>query len=119
MVELITEDKTFRVHCDFISGSDAKGCMVVLVGEEANETMTFMKDRNVTTQTNDVQVSNPLSCYHHVVAFDVEFDGTVGDLPIPGNLERSTQTQCSFDSMDTTISPTAGMCIIHVSNTAV
>jgi hypothetical protein len=74
-----------QVQCNFISGSDALGCMVVLVGDAINTTV------NVTrcgTRSCSVLILNSksLSCYCEVFAFDIESDGSVGTLSISGEL---------------------------------
>ena len=73
------------VQCDFITGSNAKGCMVVLVGEVDNVTYTAM----LTLEHNGCEVLNvsyPLSCYYEIFAFDIESDGSVGMLAVTGVL---------------------------------
>ena len=39
---VVLSDVTFRVQCDFIPGSDAQGCMIVLVGEYNNVSVTLL-----------------------------------------------------------------------------
>ena len=71
----------FVVQCDFITGSNAQGCMVVLVGEFDN--ITANVEQNGCEVLN---VSHPLSFYHEIFAFDIESDGSVGTLAVPGVL---------------------------------
>ena len=79
--------ESFVVQCDFISGSNAQGCMVVLVGELGNITV----DINNLEQNGSkiVNVSHPLSCYHKIFAFDIESDGSNGTLAVPGVIMTS------------------------------
>ena len=86
----------FQVHCEFIAGSDARGCMVVLVGEFDN--LTSILDRN--EDSKFLTSTIPHSCYHEVFAFDIESDGMSGTLAIPGVLVKnfSFQTPCQITS---------------------
>ena len=78
----IDNQHTIIVECEFIPGSDAQGCMVVLVGEVANVTAKLTRNSKVGT----VKVASPPSSYLMVLAFDVERDGSIGNLAIPGNI---------------------------------
>ena len=69
---------SIKVQCDFITGSNAKGCMVVLVGEFGNITANL--EHNGSEVLN---ISHPLSCYHEIFAYDIESDGSVGTLAVP------------------------------------
>ena len=58
---LVENMDAFVVQCDFITGSNAQGCMVVLVGEFDNMKLKFSGDVNL--DQNTFEVSHPLSCY--------------------------------------------------------
>ena len=78
------------IRCVFISGSDAQGCMVVLVGQFENLTMKLMKRSADLIHTEKLELTHrTLPCYHSVIAFDIESDGSIGTLPVPGDFERS------------------------------
>ena len=81
----------FVVQCDFITGSNAQGCMVVLVGEFGNITINLEQNG-----CDILNVSHPLSFYHEIFAFDIETDGSVGTLAVPGvfNINDSSDTTC-------------------------
>lgn len=64
-------------------GSIAHGCMVVLIGEVDNITVNFMRRADVGEVINAM---HPTSCYSRVVAYDIESDGSVGSLPVPGKI---------------------------------
>ena len=83
----------FIVHCEFIAGTDAQGCMVVLVGELDN--ITAYLERN---DSKVLTANNPLSCYHDIFAFDIENDRMNGTLAIPGMLVKnfSFPTPCQM-----------------------
>ena len=76
----------FKVQCDFISGSDAQGCLVVLVGKFDNITMNLERN-NPCTIEEVLNATFPLSSYYTTVyGFDIEMDGSEGNLAIPGEL---------------------------------
>ena len=78
----------FRVRCDFMAGFTAQGCVVVLVGElQGNITVNFMRGTEIDEVINTV---HPTSCYNRVVAYDIESDGSVGSLAVPGRILADT-----------------------------
>ena len=91
------ESANFNVQCHFIPGSDAQGCMVLLIGQFDNHTMTLIRRRADMLHSEQLELKyRTLSCYHSVVVYDVESDGSIGTLAVPGHLETSTSTnrQC-------------------------
>ena len=90
---VVLSDVTFRVQCDFIPGSDAQGCMIVFVGEHDNVSVTLLMNL---TNSEIINVTNSVSCYKRVVAFDVEHNGQIGTLAVPGKLSGNvnTRTKC-------------------------
>ena len=81
---VLGDQHAFIVQCEFIIGSDAQGCLVILVGESDNVTLYLTRSSKVTLET--VMVTNPPSSYSKVLAFDVECDGSVGTLAILGDI---------------------------------
>ena len=79
-----SDQHAFIVQCEFIIGSDAQGCLVILVGELDNFTLNLTRSSKVTIET--VIVTNPPSSYSKVLAFDVECDGSIGILAVPGDI---------------------------------
>lgn len=67
-----------------MKGSDAQGCVVVLQGMYNNATVNLTSTRNC---DNVIKVIEPTSYYHNVHAFDIDYNGGVGTLAIPGYLE--------------------------------
>ena len=84
-VKALQFENVLMIQCDFISGSDARGCMVVLVGEAFNRTV------NLTwcATCSSAIVSYQLSCFREVLGFDIESDGSIGTLAIPEKLTRN------------------------------
>ena len=81
------------IHCDFILGTDALGCMVILVGEVTNTTVIVNRDDTTGVGVASTELPLPLDCYHDVMAFDIEADGSNGTLAITGTLERETDSR--------------------------
>ena len=71
--------------CDFIPDSDAQGCMVVLLGESENTTVNLTRDDKCTI------IILPLTTFlNDAFGFDIESDGSVGTLAIPGTIISAT-----------------------------
>ena len=70
------------LQCSFIVGSDARGCLVTLQGELDNITINLTRDGSCAFRA--VKTANALSNFTKVIGFDVESDGSVGDLAVPG-----------------------------------
>jgi hypothetical protein len=77
-------------------------------------------DNNITEHTEELKLeANSLSCYDRIVAFDIESDGSVGTLPIPGHLmsgaghlERTTDGPCIANEGSTITVGTSGVLMI-------
>ena len=65
----------------------------MFVSALGNETLKLT--RNVTTNTAEstVKLNHSLSCYHKVIAFDVESDNSTGSLAVPGILFNTGDSQ--------------------------
>ena len=76
-----------RVQCDFITGSNAQGCMVVFVGD-FNETLNLTRSENASdvSETYMFNLQYTISCFEKVLAYDIERDGSIGSLAIYGVL---------------------------------
>ena len=82
------------LQCEFITGSDATGCMVVLTSEYYSQKTQYNLTRN-RSKIYEITLEYPPSCYTGVEAFDIESDGSVGTLPVPGQLTVISHTQCT------------------------
>ena len=100
----------FVVQCDFISGSNAQGCMVVLVGEVNNITVNVTRNNPCTTLTVNVTKN----CYDKVFGFDIESDGSVGTLAVPSVIIRNVNNTCAPQSE--TYSLTGKLCMSFCPN---
>ena len=71
--------------------------MVVLTGFEAYIVHLNLTN-NVSTNvaTTSVTLERPPSCYTGVEAFDIESDGSVGSLAVPGQLGGRLETPCAL-----------------------
>ena len=86
------EDHTnvITVWCDFITKSNAQGCRVVLVGDFGDLAVNLTRENN----TNVINVTHPLFCYYEVFGFDIEYDGSVGTLAVPGVISWNVSESC-------------------------
>ena len=81
------------IQCEFIAESTASGCMVVLTGFiPYHVNLTRNPTTNLAIAT--VTLEHPPSCYTGVEAFDIESDGSVGSLAVPGQLGGRLETPC-------------------------
>ena len=89
--------EAITVQCMFVNGSTARGCMVVLVGQSDNTTVTLTREGLcVTGSFNDTHLLQN-TYITGVFGYDIESDGTVGTLAIFGELSNDTLT-CPSDN---------------------
>ena len=84
MVRAIAQKDTnaFTIQCEFMIGSDAQGCLVMLVGQHGNFTDMLTRDNS----TKHVNVKHPHSCYQTILAFDIESNGSVASTAVFGEI---------------------------------
>ncbi len=89
----LVKNTTYSIQCIYISGSNARGCVFILVGGvEGVANITGIVDR---TSSEGVRIEVPnIGCYREVLAFDLESDNTTGTLPIRGNITMITMDIC-------------------------
>ena len=87
---------TSEVQCDFITGSEAIGCKVVIKSAYGSESHLLIRNTSTNLATLTVTLKHPLRCYVEVEAFDVESDDSIGSVAVPGLLVAnfSTETPC-------------------------
>ena len=77
------------LQCTFAIGSDARGCRVVFVGESGNMTKNLIRLTGSEITIETFNVTSPLYCYTEVLGFDIESDGSLGVLAVPGVILRN------------------------------
>ena len=98
-VQLVTAtfDKNsngFLVQCDFIPGSEAQGCMVVLVGESGNTAVNITRSDTSTIAVEFINVTCPPIIYLRVIGYDIESDKSVSPLAVHGMLLFNNSILC-------------------------
>ena len=72
------------IECSLIAGSDAQGCLVVLIGK--NHTLrTDINSEGDSTKKKWELKPGSVPCYRIVMAFDIESDGSYGTIPVHGS----------------------------------
>jgi hypothetical protein len=61
--------------------------MVMLLGEVDNTTVNLTRDQNARIFNSAYSIS----CYNTVIAFDIEQDGSIDTIPVPGDLVSSNE----------------------------
>ncbi len=84
----LEENTTYSIQCSYISGSNARGCVFILVGGvEGVANITGIINR---TSSEGVRIEVPnISNYRKMLAFDLESDNTTGTLPVRGSIKTS------------------------------
>ena len=82
------------LQCDFILGSVAQGCMVVLIGESENITVNLTRFFNTACTTETFELPTTVTDIISVFGYDIENDGSIGTLAIPGKLNGSQSMVC-------------------------
>ena len=75
----------------FIDGSDTQGCKVVVVSDHSSvgnfTTMLIKHNESDTSASGQVNLIYHIDCYHHVLAFDIEANGTISSLATRREIE--------------------------------
>ena len=87
------DNHTIRIQCDFMLGSSAGGCMVVMLGEFDNTTVNTTRESNGSSEAvTHHKLAYSLSCYDEAYAMDIEADGSLGSIALPVTLVREDIT---------------------------
>ena len=72
------------IECSLIAGSEARGCLVVLIGKRDRLIIEINRKED---STNKIWKIKPGStpCYNIVMAFDIESNGLYGKVPVHGS----------------------------------
>ncbi len=107
----LVENTTYSIQCSYISGSNARGCVFILVGGvEGVANITGIVNR---TSSEGVRIKVPnIGCYREVLAFDLESDNTTGTLPVRGNITMITMDMCP-SSKSVYVSSTLALLLPH------
>lgn len=90
-VTLMEGSQDASIQCEFIVGSKATGCLVALTSEQGQEDYRLMRNMMTNLATLRVTLRHIVSSYLEVEAFDIEYDGSVGSLAVPGILHVSPE----------------------------
>ena len=89
------DEETLVVECHFINGSDALGCLVVLVSDikqVKNISETFYRNGSELVLQGVMNTSELELCHHLVFGYDVEADNSTSTLALPGNLRINNRS---------------------------
>ena len=83
---------TYSVQCGYVMGSDARGCVYVIMGDDVMGNVTGTIARG-NSGGETVDLADP-SCFSEVLAYDWESDNTTGTLPIRRQVNSSITGSC-------------------------
>ena len=111
------EDNKVMLQCIFVTGSDASGCLVMLylVGDAENITVKLAKEGKHICAMKVVNLTNSSTNINEILGFDIESNGSIGTLPIPGelNMWNVSQTNCaSSDQIEPEENTASKLCIM-------
>ena len=93
--------RNIGIDCHFINGSDAQGCKVVIVSDHPSlnniTTMLIRSNESDLIASGQLTLTYHIDCYHHVLAFDIEANGTISvNWAIRERIEHKSGTpQCN------------------------
>ena len=84
----LSDTNKFMLQCNFAIGSDARGCMVIIISGCGNMTknLTRLNNRLHIMITLTLNVSQALNCFTGLFGYDIESDGSVGTLSVLGEI---------------------------------
>ena len=94
--------KHIILHCDYIANTDAQGCMVEL--RDGSETVSINMSRNSNDECFTIAPLNA-AILDEALGFDIEFDGSIGGVAIPGEVVQDTNAVSECDSEQTISQP--------------
>ena len=88
----LRDTNKIMLQCNFAIGSDARGCMVVIVSEFGNTTKNLTRSNISKHITQTFNNSQALNCFTALFGYDIESDGSIGTLAVPGEIMRNFST---------------------------
>ena len=90
--------RNLTIQCEFLTNSDAKGCMVEVLLLDDVENISI----NVTRTGGSASACHVIAPFYgsvtEVFAYDIEYDGTVGVNPISDALVRNTSVMLTCNN---------------------
>ena len=98
----LEDDHTLMLQCLFVNGSDAIGCLVVLQFKgDANSTSENLKREGVDMSAMKVMnLTESTACIREIFGYDIESNGSVGTLAVPGELFGNVSLLVNCGSRD-------------------
>ena len=97
------DEYTVEVHCYFINGSDAQGCLSSNLIHVKSKSIELILMENDSMAWSVANLAHPISCYHQAFAFDIETGGNISDLAIEGCVViNQSQAVCPVVTQGTT-----------------
>lgn len=91
-----SNSNNISIQCHFIGNSNAKGCMVALQGDYDTTIVNLTRNANTNSACSVVNHFN--GTVNMAYGVDVEIDGIVGSLQVPGVLQNESTTLISCPS---------------------
>ena len=85
----VVGDSTIDIQCQFIYGSDAVGCKVVLASKcptVQDEQVNLLKNVRSVLANHSLKLTSNISCFYRVFANDIDVNETIGNLTIEGEI---------------------------------
>ena len=96
-----TDAKNLTIQCEFIANSDAKGCMVELLLDNVENISVNLSKIGDSARHAIVSFCGNVS---EVIAFDIEYDGTLGTNPISYVLAPNTRAMLTCNNSADSVS---------------
>ena len=98
-------DNALILQCVFVTGSDATGCLVIIqlnfVDEADNMNIRLTRENMHICAIKVVNLTNSSTYINEILGFDIESDGSIGTLPVPGELVwNASELNCSCDHIE-------------------
>ena len=109
----LEEDNVVMLQCMFVTGSDAIGCLVVLqfFGETDYTTVNLTRKGMHMYVMKVENLTKSSTCISEVLGYDIESNGSVGTLPIPGELSWNLNVQNCVSTYQVEDDTTSELCM--------